>query len=221
MSRTTSELGHYVREYARELGGHKPLSAGASRYGVANNLNHLQDEMTQQPVNMAYPASGTFSGRAYYEVAAPVDGTYKQLGSMPPAPVFLRFQSDGSSSRIVVKLRAYSTAGKAVLFRAILRKLSVGIAPGITPLAPYPPSAGGPEVADLTTSSATPVTLTATLYISRLTDAFLKFFPAVDGAGGVSNVRTYMAQVEIWASSADPLWIPRVEALSCREWIGA
>jgi hypothetical protein len=216
-SRKSSELGYYARGLASRLKGNAALDVSASRMGVLNNLNLLQDEMGQHGASMCMPTSPGF-GTAYWTQATTTPGTYSRLDGLPPKFTFLRMQSDGSSSRVQVTVTAYSSsAGTAIRLRAFLGAHVAGRLPTLMPADPTTTTV----TADQSTTSGTAVTLHFTaLYSSRLSDAWLLNYPSTDGTGAASGVQFYGGSVEVWATSDNAAVHPRVTSISVREYVG-
>lgn len=210
-SRRTSELGYYVRGQAAALGGNKALDVAAVRYGVINNLDHLQDEMTQHGGNLVVPNTSGFL--SYWTQATTTPGTVSRFDRMPPTFQPLRMQSDGSSSRVQITARVRVTAGTGT-FRFGLRYPRFGA----LSTAPFVATTTT-HVADFATSSATVVTTRQTLYVSRLTDSWLLAgMPSTDGEGAASIVGFYACLAEVWGTSTSGH--PIVEAFTVREYVG-
>lgn len=202
---TTSTLGYYVRQRARELAGGGPMSVERTRW-TANNLAHLQDEQTQTCASLSAPAGSYWTTKTTPK-AAP--------GAMElaPIPVMLQARADGSSSRVVVTISGFSSiAGKTSTFYASLRPLLIGSAVGSTP-----PITAATVTASVSTSSALSSRLVATpIYVTRLTDDWLDDVYGKDLTGTRAQVRMYAGQVDIWAASDDASSFPRIEAVTVR-----
>lgn len=215
-TRQSSELGYFVRGQAETLVGDAPLDVAATRYGIVNNLNHLQDEMTQHGGNLCCQTSPHDGTAAYFAQALTSTSTVALMDGMPPVPVWLRWNADGSSSRVVVTLRAYMTGASTGTFRVYLRPFQ----PDISRALSSPLAGGGGRIADITTVSTTVTTLSATVYFERLTAADLLTLPGIDAIGGVASVRLLLAQVEVWCLTSAGGTHPRIESVHVREWVG-
>jgi hypothetical protein len=210
--RTSSELGYYVRQRARQLQGQRPMATERARW-LVNNLDHLQDESTQTAATACTP-----NGTSAWTQTATATDTYALFDQMPTIPTMLRCQSDGSSSRIVVTLGGISTssAGKLVTFAVTLKALRPdSSAPPYTPLT-------GAITATTTTTSTSDADAILTVYVPRLTDEWL-FTSGIglDSDGTLAAVGMYGAQIEVWGSTSFVGANPRVKAVSIREWVGS
>ncbi len=216
MTRRTSALGYYVRGAGEELNGLASMDTGAA-VDTINNLDHLQDEATQYGGNHVFPSAGA---TGYWTRTPTAANAFELLDLLPGLPVPLHVQSDGSSSRIVVALRAYVSGGTGS-FRVSLAKLRLGAQAGGSMR--ETPIATATTTGAVSTSSTTPVTLTTTVYVDRVSDDWL-VPPALSGSldayGRLSTVRAFMGQIEIWSAMSSAAQSVRLTGISFREYVG-
>lgn len=219
MTRKTSALGYYVRGAGEELNGLAGMDAGATVDEI-NNLDHVQDELAQHGANHVFPATSP----GYWTRTPTAADTYELLDYLPGLPTPLHVQSDGSSSRIVVTLRAYVSGGTGT-FRVSLAKLRIGVPRVGSSFNLYatPPIAGASTTGEVSTSSTTVVTLRTTVYVDRLTPDWLlpiDYSGSRDSYGNLASVTAYMGQIEIWSAMSSAVQSARVVAVSHREYVG-
>lgn len=203
---SSSTLGYYVRGRATELVGQAPMSTERTRW-LANNLTHLQDEETQIAANVCAPLG------SYFTITTTPKASYSPT-DLAPIPAMIRAKADGSSTRLVVTISAYTSAAATVNFYATMRPKRVGSITGTTP-----PITGSTVTATATTTSLTAVSVVFTpIYVTRLTDDWLERNAyGLDESGNRATVKLYSAQVEIWADSSSVSAFPRFESVSVRE----
>lgn len=207
-TRYTSERLYYVRGATDELAGNLPMDTGAAR-DVVNNLNHLQDMQLGFGAQCGV-ASGSYLEQSTVKNASDAD-PFAPIDKLPPMFLWLHQQQDGSSSRIVVRLVGYASAAGTVTFRIALRPFDrTGTRTGS-------PGTGDATSADVSTSSTTAVTLSAVIYVPRLTDAWTVELPTADAYTNTVSVRPYLAVVEVWAKSSATSAHPRVTMVTTRE----
>ncbi len=216
MTRRTSALGYYARGAGEELAGLASMDTGAT-VDTINNLDHLQDEATQYGGNHVFPSAGA---NGYWTRTPTAANAFELLDLLPGLPVPLHVQSDHSSSRIVVTLRAYVSGGTGS-FRVSLAKLRLGAQAGGSMR--ETPIATATTTGALSTSSTTPVTLATTVYVDRVSDDWL-VPPALSGSldayGRLSTVRAFMGQIEIWSAMSSAAQSVRLTGISVREFVG-
>lgn len=208
----TSENGYYVRGADDEIIGNRVLDAGASR-DIANNLDHLEDEMGQAWGNVCGTLGGG-AGLTYWELSSASTTDYVGFSQLAPIPVFLRVRSaDITTTRLVVRLRCYAASAGTVGFYVALMPFDPS---GRRTVAP--PFDGSSRFAQFGTSSTTAVEALLTVYAGGLGDSWMVPWPTTDQNGNAAEVAVFMGQVEVWGVTTGPL--SRIEAFAVREFVG-
>jgi hypothetical protein len=208
-----SEHGKFVRGYAAtvldEIG---PVSTGASRDGVVNNVRHLIDEAPQVFVNFAL-ASGE-----YRELSTPDTAVYRPIELLPFFEFPLPLKPNSGDSILVVPYLRVSLSGNGdVTFRVVLRLRSSSFG------APYVDgTTKNISEFNVTASAAAyvapdPVYLPASMISgpSRISE-----LPSLKGDGTSGEGAFLFASLSIWAISDSPSILPRVHGVYARGYIG-
>lgn len=212
-SRYTSALGYFARGYAQELQGNRALGVGATRT-LVNNLDHLQDEALQTCANITHPpASVAPDGLGYWTVPHTASSQWQRI-PIPPLPVLLAVQPDGSSARAVVTVRVYVASGSTDI-RCALRPLTTATTFDV------PSLEWGARMAEQSTSATSVTALHFELYVPRIDDTYGVDGPGLDGSGSPTSVRAWFGQVDVWADAGDTNTAPRIEGVTVRAWVGS
>lgn len=211
MSRYTSTHGYYVRSRHEELGGNKPLDTGAV-HAVINNLDHLQDECLQTTANLVHPTSALSSdGRSDWIIENASTEIYNRF-PIPPIPVFLRWNPDGSSTRVHVTIWGAANGGS--------QKFHVGLSP-LGSSRSAPDSTWGTQFDYEDASNP----YLFDLYVERLSEAMWRSraIPGVSGAGVFNSTTILMGQIDVWGKTVPGFDanLPTIEAIAVRGWVGA
>lgn len=211
MTAQTSELGGFARGVADEMDASGyPVSSGATRYGIVNNLLHLLDQEGQ------FLVCAVTSAATDLQLAAPTAIMQQIPGAAFRTLVRLR-SGDASSFRVVVYMRARVTAAATGAFRIALRPME-----GLTTRPLDPAVVTTTAIVDVTTTSTTGADLTATVYLDAETVRRLPIlaYPSEDGGGAPSLGQVHMCELQVWATSTVGSALPTIMALTAREFAG-
>lgn len=201
----SSEQGYFVRGLVG--GALQPLGADVVRDGIVNNINHLSDAVA---VNSLVRAVTTTT----FQLTSPSVSEYQAIPSLGCLAFPLHILPDGTSSRVVVRLRAYASAAGTVSF--IVALSGAGTQPYIVDL----PDSN--HWKHLSTSSTTPVELVTSLYLTPAqlsATAFVKSRPSIQADGSLGSVQSIEAQLNVYAKTSNVAVLPTLTIVEADEWI--
>jgi len=208
MTAQTSEHGGYIRGLAVEQDtAGEPVSGAATR-AIVNNLMHCIDESGQVLASLTALASDDMQGAA--------STTFALISNLDlVVPVRIR-PGDGSTFRVVVYMRALTSAAGTATFRVALRDRAYSRR---TPTDPaYYAETFSAQVSSTSTSGAD---LTATLYLeAAMLRGLLSTVESTDGGGVALSAEWLQLSLQVWAKSSGA-GIPRVYQFTAREFAGA
>ncbi len=210
----------------------EPADVMTTRDNLINNGAHLVQSSTQQRANwvtVAGRADNTAGGGTFAPPLIWTSSSYADalpVVSIGPFPITVG--PDGLPAKLVLRVAAAVANGSGT----ILAHVSA-----YRPRAPEragrwdgtvgpPPTPGGPDVAQMTTASASPVWLTPSPSYVQITDpsemAFATRLISMPlGAGGnASTASVVMADLTIWTQSTDPATPTVIHGVYAREFIG-
>ena len=209
---STSEHGAFIRHDSAAFGDGYPVDAAIYKDCARNNLLHLADEFAQQLVCAVWRSGVELSTDApastsvWYPIA-----TF--------GPFALRTRANGTPYPLVVRIAGFASAAHSVTFRVVVSPRGLGESMAQAATAPA-------NVVEVSTSSTSAAWLSPSTYIatidSDLAAAMIEEIPCSDDVSyGTPAARlACLADISVWAKTANILATPRLAGLEVREYVG-
>jgi hypothetical protein len=227
-----SEYNGLVDFAPATVASQEPVDVMTTRDNLINNAAHLVQSSTQQRSNwisVAGRSNNTAGGGTFAPPLIWVSSSYADaLPVVAIGPFPITIGPDGLPAKLVLRVAAAVANGSGTVLAHVsaYRARAPERAGRWDGTVGPPPTPGGPDVAQMTTASATPVWLTPSPSYVQITDPSEAAFgtrqistPLVAG-GNASTATAVMAELTIWTQSTDPATPTVIHGVYAREFVG-